>query len=105
MASSEDLIPANSVSVNTHHHGKLTVYHSFTPQGCESTTQRPPVILGANSQMKGVYTALAEYNISVSTAASPSWIDYYRTHNDSTRSGRNEVTTLRLIPGKALTAD
>lgn len=46
-----------------------------------------------------------EFNITVSTVASPSWIDYYQTHKDNTGAGRNELITSRLIPAKALTAD
>jgi hypothetical protein len=52
-----------------------------------------------------IHQHFIEFDIFVSTAASPSWIDYYKTHKDNTGAGRNELITSRLIGEKALTAN
>ncbi|KAK3387405.1 hypothetical protein B0H63DRAFT_469968 [Podospora didyma] len=55
----------NSLSVNTHHLKTLTVHDSFTPRECDPSNQHPAVTLGAGSQMAGVYSALAEHNLTI----------------------------------------
>ena len=44
-----------------------------------------------------------DYNVSVSTAVSPSWLDYNKAFQDPTLPGLNELVTSRLIGEEGLT--
>lgn len=54
---------------------------------------------------KYILNQFTEFNVSVSTSISTSWMDYYMVHKDNTGAGTDELVTSRLINAEYLARD